>query len=74
MESLTHVTLVACEEGDPEDVNSTAKVCHGTRRFNYFSPALMLIDLCYRVTVITGLSLAPDDALHYRIPIWPKPV
>uniref|UniRef100_A0AAY5KDJ5 Dynactin subunit 4 n=2 Tax=Esox lucius TaxID=8010 RepID=A0AAY5KDJ5_ESOLU len=26
VENITHVTLVACEEGDPEDINSTAKV------------------------------------------------
>ncbi|KAG7271633.1 hypothetical protein CRUP_012153 [Coryphaenoides rupestris] len=25
VENLTHVTLVACEEGDPEDLNNTAK-------------------------------------------------
>uniref|UniRef100_A0A672GGW8 Dynactin subunit 4 n=1 Tax=Salarias fasciatus TaxID=181472 RepID=A0A672GGW8_SALFA len=26
VENVTHVTLTACEEGDPDDVNSTAKV------------------------------------------------
>uniref|UniRef100_A0A8C5AZM1 Dynactin subunit 4 n=1 Tax=Gadus morhua TaxID=8049 RepID=A0A8C5AZM1_GADMO len=31
VENLTHVTLVACEEGDPEDVNSTAKVMVPTK-------------------------------------------
>lgn len=26
VESITHVTLAACEEDDPDDINSTAKV------------------------------------------------
>lgn len=26
VENLTHVTLKECEEGDPDDINSTAKV------------------------------------------------
>lgn len=26
VENLTHVTLLECEEGDPDDINSTAKV------------------------------------------------
>uniref|UniRef100_A0A8K9X876 Dynactin subunit 4 n=1 Tax=Oncorhynchus mykiss TaxID=8022 RepID=A0A8K9X876_ONCMY len=31
VESITHVTLVGCEEGDPEDINSTAKVMVPTK-------------------------------------------
>ena len=26
VENLTHVTLLECEEGDPDNINSTAKV------------------------------------------------
>lgn len=35
VENITHVTLASCEEEDPDDINSTAKVCHvfhSTRR------------------------------------------
>uniref|UniRef100_A0AAZ3QI94 Dynactin subunit 4 n=1 Tax=Oncorhynchus tshawytscha TaxID=74940 RepID=A0AAZ3QI94_ONCTS len=31
VENITHVTLVGCEEGDPEDINSTAKVMVPTK-------------------------------------------
>ncbi|XP_063046207.1 dynactin subunit 4 isoform X2 [Engraulis encrasicolus] len=31
VEHVTHVTLMACEEGDPDDVNSTAKVMVPTK-------------------------------------------
>ena len=26
VENITHVTLLECEEGDPDNINSTAKV------------------------------------------------
>ncbi len=29
VENITHVTLAACEEEDPDDINSTAKVFKG---------------------------------------------
>jgi len=28
VENITHVTLLECEEGDPDDINSTAKVSY----------------------------------------------
>lgn len=28
VENITHVTLLECEEGDPDNINSTAKVSH----------------------------------------------
>ncbi|XP_070300276.1 dynactin subunit 4 [Salvelinus sp. IW2-2015] len=31
VENITHVTLVGCEEGDPEDINTTAKVMVPTK-------------------------------------------
>lgn len=34
VESITHVTLAACEEGDPDDINGTAKVFLYTPSFN----------------------------------------
>lgn len=33
VESITHVTLAACEEEDPDDINSTARVFDYTLAF-----------------------------------------
>lgn len=33
VENVTHVTLAACEEEDPDDINSTAKVFNYTFSF-----------------------------------------
>lgn len=36
VESITHVTLAACEEEDPDAINSTAKVFNHTWCFCFF--------------------------------------
>lgn len=64
VENITHVTLSACEEEDPDDINSTAKVFHNTLSFDLLLQKVSSSGYC-TVRLIT-LSVAVKHG-HYDL-------
>lgn len=61
VENITHVTLAACEEDDPDDINSTAKVFHSLSSIFYETWTLKMAGVSFS---LAELSTRWQQLLH----------